>query len=108
MKKLLFAVAVLTVSMCLVWGADAGPVGASATVQANGQGNSQEPGQAALAAQGADKDQPPPLVVVNPAMNAREKVEAQRAIYKRAAASRNALMQEAEKEKRNKQNPVAE
>lgn len=56
-------------------------------------------GQTAVSGQNAPDGQVQDRRIITPDMNARERVEMQRAIQKRAAAKRNSLIQAAEQEK---------
>lgn len=56
-------------------------------------------GQSTVSGQNAPDAQVQDRRIITPDMNARERVEMQRAIQKRAAAKRNSLIQAAEKEK---------
>lgn len=89
MKKVLLT----TVGMLVVWA-----VAASAAPNDPPKVNPQQGATATQAGAVQDKR------IITPQMNARERMETQRAIQKRAAANRNKLMlQAAEEEKRAKQ-----
>lgn len=101
MKKFYSIIGIVALSLAISFAANAAPKNAGKSQQESSQASTDfgdsTPGQ--TKGNGKDLSGKNDKRVINPNMNFRQRVETQRAIYKRAAASRNALMLQAEKER---------